>query len=159
MAVGSGQILGVGFGQSQQKMGFLPIQYTDFIYAIFAEEFGLVGGIFLLCLMIAYSSMALWVSMKAKTNMYRLIAIGIMVLIVGQAMLNIGVATGALPTTGLPFPMWSYGGSSLWSSLMSAAILIRVARENTEADVVDMGDRDPRRKRVLEFAGRRKRRR
>ncbi|MBE9031092.1 FtsW/RodA/SpoVE family cell cycle protein [filamentous cyanobacterium LEGE 11480] len=159
MAVGSGKLLGSGFGQSQQKMGFLPIQYTDFIYAIFAEEFGLIGGIFLLTLMIAYASLALWISTKAKTNIYRLIAIGIMVLIVGQAMLNIGVATGALPTTGLPFPMWSYGGSSLWSSLISAAILIRVARENTEAEIVDMGDRSPRRQRVLDFPGRKARRR
>jgi cell division protein FtsW len=151
IAIGSGNITGTGFGQSQQKMGFLPIQYTDFIYAIYAEEFGLVGGFFLLLLMISYATLALWIASKAKTNVHRLVAIGIMVLIVGQAMLNIGVATGALPTTGLPFPMWSYGGSSLWSSLISAAILIRVARENTEAEVVDMGDRDPSRRRVLDF--------
>jgi cell division protein FtsW len=152
IAIGSGGVTGTGFGQSQQKMGFLPIQYTDFIYAIYAEEFGLIGGIFLLLMMLAYATLALWIASKAKANVHRLIAIGIMVLIVGQAMLNIGVATGALPTTGLPFPMWSYGGSSLWSSLMSAAILIRVARENTEAAVVDLSDRDPgRRPQVLSF--------
>jgi cell division protein FtsW len=161
LAVGSGKLTGAGFGQSQQKMGFLPIQYTDFIYAIFAEEFGLVGGLFLLAMMIAYASFALWIATRAKTNVYRLLAIGVMVLIVGQAMLNIGVATGALPTTGLPFPMWSYGGSSLWSSLMSAAILIRVARENTEAEVVEMpgNSRGASRQRILEFPGRRSRRR
>jgi cell division protein FtsW len=154
MAIGSGGVTGTGFGQSQQKMGFLPIQYTDFIYAIYAEEFGLIGGIFLLLLMVTYASLALWIASKAKNNVHRLVAIGIMVLIVGQAMLNIGVATGALPTTGLPFPMWSYGGSSLWSSLISAALLIRVARENTEAEIVDMGDRDPARRRVVEFENR-----
>jgi cell division protein FtsW len=151
IAIGSGSITGTGFGQSQQKMGFLPVQYTDFIYAIYAEEFGLLGGFFLLAMMIAYASLALWIASKSKTNVHRLIAIGIMVMIVGQAMLNIGVATGALPTTGLPFPMWSYGGSSLLSSLISAAILVRVARENTEAEIVDMGDRDPSRRRVLSF--------
>jgi cell division protein FtsW len=156
LAVGSGKVFGTGFGQSQQKMGFLPIQYTDFIYAIFAEEFGLIGGIFLLGMMIAYATLALWIATRAKTNVYRLVAIGIMVLIVGQAMLNIGVATGALPTTGLPFPMWSYGGSSLWSSLMSAAILIRVARENTEAEVVELGTTPGR---VVAFPGRQSRRR
>lgn len=155
MAVGSGGLMGSGFGQSQQKMGFLPIQYTDFIYAIYAEEFGLIGGIFLLLMMIAYATLALWIASKSKGNVQRLIAIGIMVLIVGQAILNIGVATGALPTTGLPFPMWSYGGSSLWSSLMSAAILIRVARENTTADVFDMGDVDARKQRVIPFLRRR----
>lgn len=154
LAVGSGQIFGTGFGQSQQKLGFLPIQYTDFIYAIFAEEFGLVGGIFLLVMMIAYASLALWIATRAKTNVYRLIAIGIMTLIVGQAMLNIGVATGALPTTGLPFPMWSYGGSSLWSSLISAAILIRVARENTEAEIVNLPVRSPKQQRSLSFSKR-----
>ncbi len=151
MAVGSGEIFGAGFGQSQQKMGFLPIQYTDFIYAIFAEEFGLIGGIFLLLILISYASLALWIATSAKTNVYRLIAIGIMVLIVGQAMLNIGVATGALPTTGLPFPMWSYGGSSLWSSLISAAILIRVARENTEAEILNLRDRSSQPARLLKF--------
>jgi cell division protein FtsW len=151
LAIGSGGITGVGFGQSQQKLGFLPIQYTDFIYAVFAEEFGLVGGILLILMLVAYGSMALWIAWRAKTLVYRLVAIGIMVLLVGQSLLNIGVATGALPTTGLPFPMWSYGGSSLLSSLMSAAILLRVARETTEAEVIELGDRDPRHKRVLSF--------
>jgi cell division protein FtsW len=155
IAIGSGGVTGSGFGQSQQKMGFLPIQYTDFIYAIYAEEFGLVGGIFLLLMMVAYASLALWIASKSKGNVHRLVAIGIMVLIVGQAILNIGVATGALPTTGLPFPMLSYGGSSLWSSLMSAAILIRVARENTTAEVFDMGDVDETKQRVIPFSRRR----
>ena len=149
LAIGSGGITGVGFGQSQQKLGFLPIQYTDFIYAVFAEEFGLVGGVLLMLMLITYASLALWIAWRAKTLVYRLVAIGIMVLLVGQSLLNIGVATGALPTTGLPFPMWSYGGSSLLSSLMSAAILLRVARETTEAEVIDLGDRDPRRQRLL----------
>ncbi|MEL6139285.1 MAG: FtsW/RodA/SpoVE family cell cycle protein, partial [Cyanobacteria bacterium J06628_6] len=63
-------------------------------------------------------------------------AIGCTVLLVGQAMINIGVASGALPTTGLPFPMMSYGGSSMISSLVIAGLLIRVAREAREADVV-----------------------
>ncbi len=141
LAVSSGGVTGSGFGQSQQKMGFLPIQNTDFIFAVFSEEFGLVGGILLLIMMVAYASLALWIASKAKSTVHSLVAIGIMVLIVGQAILHIAVDTGAIPTTGLPFPMWSYGGSSLMASLMSAAILIRVGRENDEGEVVQLGNR------------------
>jgi cell division protein FtsW len=138
LAVGSGGLLGRGFGLSQQKLFYLPIQYTDFIFAVFAEEFGFVGCMLLLTMLAAYGTLALRVAFKAQTSVYRLVAIGIMVLIVGQALLNIGVATGVLPTTGLPFPLLSYGGSSMISSLISAGLLIRVARESSEAEVVPM---------------------
>ena len=76
------------------------------------------------------------VALKCQHCVQRLVAIGIMTLIVGQSLLNIGVATGALPTTGLPLPFFSYGGSSVIASLLSSALLIRVARESQEADVV-----------------------
>ena len=69
------------------------------------------------------------------------VAIGIVALMVGQSLLNIGVATGALPTTGLPFPLFSYGGSSMIASLVSAAILIRVARESSAAKVLSLDGR------------------
>ncbi len=74
--------------------------------------------------------MALIVARKARNAIHRLVAIGVMVIMVGQSLLNIGVATGALPTTGLPLPFFSYGGSSMISSLLCAALLIRVARES-----------------------------
>ncbi|MBD2329919.1 FtsW/RodA/SpoVE family cell cycle protein [Alkalinema sp. FACHB-956] len=136
MAIGSGGWFGTGYGQSHQKLGFLPIQYTDFIFAVFSEEFGLVGGVMLLLMLVAYATLGLYIAQKAQNIVHRLVAIGIVVLIVGQSILNIGVATGTLPTTGLPFPLWSYGGSSMLSSFISVALLIRVARENTEAEVV-----------------------
>ena len=141
LAIGSGGVFGTGFGLSQQKMGYLPIQYTDFIFAIFAEEFGLVGSILLLILLLTYGTLALMIARKARTTVQRLVAIGIMILMVGQSLLNIGVATGALPTTGLPLPFFSYGGSSMISSLISAALLIRVARESSEAEVVSLPER------------------
>lgn len=137
-AVGSGGTFGTGFGLSQQKLFYLPIQYTDFIYAVFAEEFGLVGGILLMGLLLTYATFALMVARKARSVVHRLVAIGVMVLMVGQSLLNIAVATGALPTTGLPFPLFSYGGSSMIASLLSAALLIRVARESSEAEVVSL---------------------
>jgi cell division protein FtsW len=141
LAVGSGGWLGTGFGMSQQKLFFLPIQYTDFIFSVFAEEFGYLGCMLLLLLLVVYGTLALRVALKAKLTVHRLIALGIMVLLLGQALLNMGVATGILPTTGLPFPFLSYGGSSMISSLAAAGLLVRVARESSEATVVQLSDR------------------
>lgn len=138
LAVGSGGIWGVGLGMSQQKLFYLPIQYSDFIFAVFAEEFGLVGGFSLLLMLAAYSTVALRVAMKARNIESQLVAIGVMVVMVGQSLLNIGVATGVLPTTGLPLPFFSYGGSSMLASLLLSGLLIRVARESSEADVVSL---------------------
>ncbi|MGB3264464.1 MAG: FtsW/RodA/SpoVE family cell cycle protein [Microcoleus sp.] len=141
LAVGSGGIWGVGFGMSQQKLFYLPIQYSDFIFAVFAEEFGLVGGFSLLLMLAAYATVALRVAMRARNIESQLVAIGVMVVMVGQSMLNIGVATGVLPTTGLPLPFFSYGGSSMVASLLLSGLLIRVARESSEADVVSLDGR------------------
>jgi cell division protein FtsW len=138
LAIGSGGAWGTGFGLSQQKLFYLPIQYTDFIFSVYAEEFGFIGCIMLLLFLAVYSTVAVIVAMKARSPVHRLIAIGCMVLLVGQSLINIGVASGALPTTGLPLPMVSYGGSSMLSSLIIAGLLIRVAREAREADVVTM---------------------
>ncbi|MBW4418441.1 MAG: FtsW/RodA/SpoVE family cell cycle protein [Myxacorys californica WJT36-NPBG1] len=153
LAIGSGSISGTGFGLSQQKLFYLPIQYTDFIFAVFAEEFGLIGSVLLMLLLSVYATMALIVARKARNAIHRLVAIGVMVLMVGQSLLNIGVATGALPTTGLPLPFFSYGGSSMISSLICAALLIRVARESSEAEVVTLSDRRP--KTLVELKSRR----
>ena len=136
LAVGSGRAWGAGFGMSQQKLFYLPIQYTDFIFAVFAEEFGFIGCMLILLLLAAYATLALIVASNCRHRVQRLIAIGVAIVLVGQSLLNIGVATGALPTTGLPLPLFSYGGSSAISSLLCAALLIRVARESSRANVV-----------------------
>ena len=141
LAVGSGGIWGVGLGMSQQKLFYLPIQYSDFIFAVFAEEFGLVGGLSLLLMLAAYSTVALRVAMKARNIESQLVAIGATVVMVGQSLLNIGVATGVLPTTGLPLPFFSYGGSSMVASFLLSGLLIRVARESSEAEVVSLDGR------------------
>ncbi|WP_293341000.1 FtsW/RodA/SpoVE family cell cycle protein [Microcoleus sp. CAWBG58] len=141
LAVGSGGIWGVGLGMSQQKLFYLPIQYSDFIFAVFAEEFGLVGGFSLLLMLAAYTTVALRVAMRARNAESQLVAIGVMVVMVGQSLLNIGVATGVLPTTGLPLPFFSYGGSSMVASFLLSGLLIRVARESSEAEVVSLDGR------------------
>ncbi|GAB4174240.1 MAG: putative peptidoglycan glycosyltransferase FtsW [Coleofasciculaceae cyanobacterium] len=141
LAVGSGGTWGSGFGLSQQKLFYLPIQYTDFIFAVFAEEFGFAGSVLMMVMIMTYATLAVIVAMKARNKVHQLIAIGAMILIVGQSLLNIGVATGLLPTTGLPFPFFSYGGSSMIASFVAAGLLIRVARESHEAEVVSIDGR------------------
>ncbi|MFK8184056.1 MAG: FtsW/RodA/SpoVE family cell cycle protein [Phormidesmis sp.] len=138
LAIGSGGVGGTGYGLSAQKLYFLPIQYTDFIFSVFAEEFGFIGCIMLLLFLAVYSTVALMVAIQAKKTVHRLVAIGCMVLLIGQSLVNIGVATGSLPTTGLPFPMFSYGGSSMIASLITAGVLIRVAREARDAEVLTL---------------------
>lgn len=143
LAVGSGGTWGSGFGLSQQKLFYLPIQYTDFIFAVFAEEFGFAGSVLMLGLIMTYATVAVRVALQARNTVHQLIAIGAMILIVGQSLLNIGVATGVLPTTGLPFPFFSYGGNSMIASLVAAGLLIRVARESSEAEVVPIQTNRP----------------
>jgi len=138
LAIGSGGVGGTGYGLSEQKLYFLPIQYTDFIFSVFAEEFGFIGCVMLLLFLAVYSTVALMVAIQAKKTVHRLVAIGCMVLLIGQSLVNIGVATGTLPTTGLPFPMFSYGGSSMIASLITAGVLIRVARESRDAEVLTL---------------------
>jgi cell division protein FtsW len=138
LAIGSGGVWGSGFGFSEQKLFYLPIQYTDFIFAVYAEEFGFVGSAIFLLMLMVYASLSTLIALRATKPLHRLTAVGAMVLLVGQSFLNIGVTVGALPTTGLPLPLFSYGGSSMVASLITAALLTRVAREIKEDNVVVM---------------------
>ena len=92
----------------------------------------------LILFLAVYSTVALMVAIQAKKTTHRLVAIGCMVLLIGQSLINMAVATGSMPTTGLPFPMFSYGGSSMIASLITTGILIRVARESRGADVLSL---------------------
>ena len=143
LAIGSGGLWGEGFGLSQQKLYSLPIQYTDFIFAVFAEEFGFVGCLVMLLFLGIYASLALVVALRLKQPLHRLVAVGAMVVLVGQSLLNMGVATGLLPTTGLPFPLLSYGGSSMVASLATAGLLVRAAREINLDTPVPLRRRSP----------------
>ena len=131
MAIGSGGLLGEGYGLSTQKLQYLPIQSTDFIFAVFAEEFGYVGSVVLLLFLLLFGFVGLRVALGCRSNQQRLIAIGCTTLLVGQSILNIAVATGAMPTTGLPLPLISYGGNSLMASLLVCGLLIRCSLEGS----------------------------
>lgn len=141
LAIGSGEIWGKSFGLSQQKLFYLPFQYTDFIFAVFAEEFGFAGCVLLLIVITSFMTMGLVVAQQAQDPVRRLVAVGAVVFLVGQSLINIGVATGSLPTTGLPFPLFSYGGSSMLASLLLAGLLVRVAIETRQNNVVEFPQR------------------
>ena len=131
LAIGSGGWMGQGYGLSTQKLQYLPIQSTDFIYAVFAEEFGFVGSVLLLLFLMLVAWVGLRVALRCRSNQARLVAIGCTTILVGQSILNIAVASGAMPTTGLPLPLISYGGNSLMSSLVILGLLIRCSLEST----------------------------
>lgn len=136
LAIGSGGVLGQGFGLSTQKLQYLPIQTTDFIFAVFAEELGYVGSVMFLSFLVLFGFVGLRVAISCRGNQQRLVAIGATTLLVGQSILNIAVACGAIPTTGLPLPLVSYGGNSLLSSMFVAGLLIRCSLETAGMEAV-----------------------
>ena len=131
-AIGSGGLFGEGYGLSMQKLQYLPIQSTDFIFAVFAEEFGFFGSIFLLSFLLVVAYLTLKISLNCRNNYSKLIAMGSGTILVGQSIMHIAVSSGAMPTTGLPLPLISYGGNSLISSLLIAALLVRSSIESTD---------------------------
>ena len=131
LAIGSGGLFGQGFGLSIQKLQYLPFMYTDFIFAIFAEEFGLLGCTLFLGFLAVFSLISLRISLKCRNNYTKLVAIGCGVLLTGQSIMHIAVATGSMPTTGLPLPFISYGGNSLIASFFIAGMLVRCSLEST----------------------------
>ena len=131
LAIGSGGLFGQGFGLSIQKLQYLPFMYTDFIFAIFAEEFGLFGCALYLVFLGVFSYISLRIALKCRNNYTKLVAIGCGVLLTGQSIMHIAVATGSMPTTGLPLPFISYGGNSLIASFFIAGMLLRCSLEST----------------------------
>ena len=131
-AIGSGGLFGEGYGLSMQKLQYLPIQSTDFIFAVYAEEFGFIGSILLLLFLFVVAYLSFKISLNCKNNYSKLIAIGSGTILVGQSIMHIAVSSGAMPTTGLPLPLISYGGNSLISSLLIAALLVRSSIESTD---------------------------
>jgi cell division protein FtsW len=128
LAIGSGGFQGLGWGLSHQKLFYLPIESTDFIFSVFAEEAGWIGSMVLLTLLGIFSYIGSDVFLHLREPIYRLIALGSLFLLVGQTLINVGVCLGLFPTTGLPFPFLSYGGNSILSSCFLAGLLVRVSR-------------------------------
>ncbi len=136
VAVGSGGITGTGFGLSAQKATFLPYPYSDFIFAVFSEEFGLIGTASFIAFLFVFAVIGLRVAVRTAESSRRLLAAGTTLLIVGQSFFHIAVVTGSVPPKGMPLPLVSYGGSGLLASLLCCALLIRSAREMNLAPAI-----------------------
>ena len=133
IAIASGGLWGKGPGNSTQKH-FLPHPYSDFIYAIIIEEYGLIGGAFIVFLYLVFFFRAIRIALKSPTLFGKFMVIGMAFSLVFQAMINMGVAVGLLPVTGQPLPLVSMGGTSLWFSSLAIGIILSVSREVEEME-------------------------
>lgn len=128
ISIGSGGFFGVGIGHSRQKYNFLPETMSDSIFAIFAEEGGLVGSLFLLGILFFFSFRGLSIAKESQDNFARFLAGGITIWIVIQSLMNIGANSGLIPLTGIPLPFFSYGGSAMTAVLAASGILLNLSR-------------------------------
>lgn len=128
-AIGSGGILGAGFGNSKQKLFWLPFRHTDFIFSVIAEEFGLIGSVILIGLFSAFIHRGFVIANRCSDVFGRYVAFGITFSIGLQALINMGVATGVLPVTGVTLPLISYGGSSVVVTMTMLGILLNISRK------------------------------
>jgi cell division protein FtsW len=129
IALGSGGWTGVGLGAGRAKWLFLPNAHTDFIFAIIGEELGLVGCALVLVLFGALAVLGVRTTLRAPDRFGALLAAGITGWVVGQAIINVGAVTGALPVTGVPLPFVSFGGSALLFTMCATGVLLNVARQ------------------------------
>ncbi len=127
IAIGSGGILGRGFGQSVQKFNYLPEAMDDSVFAVIGEEFGLVGAIGLILLFGAFAARGFRIASEASTAGGAYIAAGLTLMITLSAFLNIGAMLGVLPLTGLPLPFISHGGTALFTALAAVGIILNIA--------------------------------
>jgi cell division protein FtsW len=126
IAVGSGRLLGVGFGHGHQQAGFVPFPYDDFIGSTIGEEWGFVGLVMVMIAFATWAWLGLRVAREARTPFLQLVAVGITFALVTTAYLHLGVVIGLLPTTGLTLPFISYGRSDLILSLFMTGILVNI---------------------------------
>jgi cell division protein FtsW len=145
IAFGRGNIWGQGLGEGLQKLSYLPEAHTDFIFAILAEEFGLVGVILVLALFFVFFQRTMTIGRKALLQQRPFagyLAYGIGFWLTFQALINMGVTSGALPTKGLTLPLISYGGNSLVICLVAISILLRIDYESrlVEQELLKVSD-------------------
>ena len=143
IALGSGNIIGLGLGNSIQKYSYLPEAHTDFIFAILGEEFGMVGTLVVIALFLLLAFIGIRICLKTEDYFGRTLAGAITGLIIAQSVLNIAVVIGLMPVTGLTLPFISSGGSSLLVNMACAGILLNISRQNlTSTNIIDTGVQD-----------------
>jgi len=126
---GNGGIVGVGPGESRQRDFFLPESYGDFVFSIVGEEYGLIGTLFIVLLFLTIMLRGMKIAKYARDDFGRYLAVGITTAITLYALVNAGVTLGVLPTTGLPMPFVSYGGSSMLFSSMAIGVLLNISSQ------------------------------
>ena len=146
IALGSGGLTGVGLGSSKQKLAYLPESHTDFIFSIIGEEFGLIGVIVVIALFLVLFIKGVSIANKAKDGFVYYLAIGLSLMVSLQALINFAVATGLVPTKGLPLPFISYGGSSLLVNMAAIGILLNISKGEEAAPVFNNREMLARRK-------------
>jgi len=129
LAVGSGGLFGLGLGASRQKFFYLPQQFTDFIFAILGEELGLVGGLGVVILFIVLAGQGFRIALSTTDRFKSLLAAGLVSWITLQALINIAVVLGIIPTTGIPLPFISYGGTATIVNLFAVGVILNISKK------------------------------
>ena len=132
-AIGSGGVFGLGFGRSRQKYLYLPFQYNDYIFAIICEELGLAGALLIIVLFAALILRGYWIALQAPDRFSTVLAAGLVTLIAVQTILNLGVVTNLLPSTGIALPFFSYGGTALAVNLGEMGVVLGISRCRNKA--------------------------
>lgn len=132
-AIGSGGLFGLGLGKSRQKYLYLPFQYNDYIFAIICEELGLIGALGIVFIFGALILRGYWIALRAPDRFSTVLAAGLITLIAVQTILNLGVVTNILPSTGIALPFFSYGGTALAVNLGEMGIILSISRYRNQA--------------------------
>lgn len=131
-AIGSGGLFGLGYGKSKQKYLYLPFQYNDYIFAVVCEELGLLGALLIIVLFAVTVIRGYWIALRASDRFSTVLAAGLVTLIAVQTVLNLGVVTNLLPSTGIALPFFSYGGTALAVNLGEMGIVLSISRQRNQ---------------------------
>ena len=126
IAVGSGQIFGRGFLHGSTHLGFLPERHNDFIFSVISEEFGFIGSMTVILLLLGITLRCIYIAHKAKNSLGTYICIGVAAMFLFQIIQNIGMGIGLMPVTGIPLPFISYGGTSILSNMIAIGLVLNV---------------------------------
>lgn len=132
-AIGSGGLLGLGFGKGRQKYLYLPEEHNDYIFAILCEELGFIGAIGILLLFSLLIIRGYWIAMHARDRFSMLLGMGLTTLLAIQVLLNVAVVTNLLPSTGISLPFFSYGGTALIMQLAECGIMLNISRSISQS--------------------------
>ena len=134
-AIGSGGLFGLGWGKSRQKYLYLPFQYNDYIFAICCEELGLMGAAGIMALFALLILRGYWIALRARDRFSTVLCAGLITLIAVQTILNLGVVTNLLPSTGIALPFFSYGGTALAVNLGEMGIVLSISRRRNSRNI------------------------